>query len=347
MKRRYLLLLIGMIFVMSGCGKVSTQAPASSTESNTAAEEISADTGAAADSSADSVEADSAVADETGLFPIDEWEDKWAAKYGKDEFSKEEFDRAQYEETVEKSKVDEAVTKSSSLVDEMKEIEQVALYYTSYHHEDLGQQDMNDLSNAETYTWEYEMQSLLDRISEEADSSKKDSVKANQEKWEADLERCFEAFQWGDGSAASMFNSEIQARFKKNRCNMLAKELADIRGESFELPELFYRENSYVSEDAVLDITAGMENGSISITYAPKGKEKIELLAYDPLINENTISFKTSGIFVGDTEEYTGTEDSPIVGKITYGWDGAVLTITESNDTNLPAGTEVKFPTVM
>ena len=314
MTRRFLPVLLCAFLAMSGCGKV----PA----------EVSTETGA----------------DETALFPIDEWEEKWEAKYGKDEFSNDKFDKSHYTKEVVESKVDEAVSKSSSLAEEMKEIENVAHSFTSYHNEDLGQQDMNALSFAELYTWEYEMNGLLDRISEDADPDKKDSIEIEQNKWIDDFDRCFEAFQWDDGSWASMINSQIQARFNKNRCIVLAKELAEIRGESFELPERFFKDNSYVSEDAALDISSGMENGSISITYAPIDKNKIELLAYDPLINENTISFETGYVFVFGTDGEKNEGGTTVAGKITYGWDGAVLSITESDNKDLPAGTEISFP---
>ncbi|MBO4458709.1 MAG: DUF1311 domain-containing protein [Butyrivibrio sp.] len=342
MKRKYLPLLLCLCFAVSGCGKADLDILSDSPEQEVSTQEASTET---SEVEADSAEAE-APKDET-LVPIDEWEEKWAAENGSDDLSTEEFDASQYDGKVVGEKVDEVVNNSSSIEEEMKGIEKVAYYYTNFHNADLGQQDMNVLSDFESDTWDYEIQSLLKRILDEADASKKDSIKADQAAWEENYQKCQGSFSWEGGSAAPMMNAGMNARFLKNRAYMLAKELADIKGEKYELPKRFFRENSYMGEDGALDITAGMEGGSLTITYAPKGKDAVEMLTYDPMINENTISFRTSFMSDEGEEVLTNEGDAPIVGTITYGWDGATLTITESGDKNLPAGTEVKFSTAM
>ena len=353
MKRKYLPLLFCIIFAVSGCGKAASEISDESKDQEGASLEGSTEAevvGAGADDTEVLIEKDFEETEESEdatLLPIGDWEDKWAAKYGKDDgISDEKFDKTLFEEKAVESKVDEAIKKSSSIADEIKDIEQIAFYYTCYHNASgLGQVDMNEYSCAETYTWEYEMQKLFDRILEETDASKKDSAKAEQDKWKADFNRCYEAFQCVEGSWKAMIDAQIQARLIKSHCYILAKELADIRGENYELPERFYRENSYVSDGAALDVAEGWEGGSISIIYAQKGKDRLELVAYDPLINENTISFKTSSVLQYGKE--VDAYDVAVEGKITYGWDGATLTITKSGYKNLPAGTKVQFQKAM
>ena len=343
MKRKYLPIVLCICFAITGCGQTASEISTGAQEQDGAAQEISAEVG---DKEVETAE--TASADEQGLLSIDEWEKKWFAENDTEELpSTEKFDADQYDEKVVESKVDEAIKNSKSIAEELKSVDAIAYYYTNYQSADLGQQEMNGVSVAESHTWDYEIQSLYKRILEEADDSKKDSIKAEQDAWKADFDRCYEATRYDEGSWAFMQNSGLDARFMKSRSYMLAKELADIRGENFELPKRFFRENSYVSEDAILDITAGMEGGSILITYAPKGKEPVNLLCYDPMINENTISFKTTCKYDDGEEVNTNEGDTPIVGTVTYGWDGATLIITESGDKNLPAGTEVKFPTAM
>ena len=190
---------------------------------------------------------------------------------------------------------------------------------------------MNSVSGAEPYTWELELDSLLKRALEEADASKKDDIQAEQKEWKADFDRCYDVLEYDEGSWAPMQNSGLDARFLKNRCYKLAKTLSDIRGENYELPKRYFMENAYVSDKGMLDISEGMEGGSIAITVAVNGKEE-RLLAYDPLINDTTIEFKA---------------ESGITGTITYGWGGATLTITQSVNKNIPEGTELSFPTAM
>ena len=112
---------------------------------------------------------------------------------------------------------------------------------------------------------------------------------------------------------------------------MLAKTLSDIKGDNYELPKRYFMDNAYVSDNGMLDISEGMEGGSIAITVVVDGKE-VGQLAYDPLINDTTIEFKAQ---------------SGIEGKITYGWDGATLSITKSVNKVIPKGTELKFPTAL
>ncbi len=334
MKKKYLTLLLCLCFVVTGCGQTASEISTKSQEQEEVIQEIT--------TNVEDKEAD------TALLPIDEWEKKWFAENDVEgQFSTEKFDADQYEKKVVGAKVNEAIKNSKSIADELKSVEAIAHYYTNYHSADLCQQDMNNVSYVESYIWDYEVQNLYNRILEEADESKKDNIKSDQDAWKADFDRCYEVVKYEEGSWASMMNSELDARFMKSHSYMLAKELADIRGEKVELPKRFFRENSYISDDAVLDITAGMEGGSISITYAPKNKEKVVMLCYEPMINDNTISFKTTCEFDDGEVINTNGGDIPIVGTITYGWDGATLTITESGDKNLPAGTEVKFPIAM
>lgn len=263
--------------------------------------------------------------------------------------SKEEdeadYDESQYDDSVVRSKVDEVIKNSKSIAEEIESVEKIANDLTEYHNVDLKQQEMNDLSIYEPYVWEVEMDNLLERVIEEADTSQKESIQTMQDEWKAGYDRCFNAIEYDDGSWAGMQNSILHARFFKNRCYMLAKTLSDIRGEKYELPQRYYVDNSYISDDGVLDISEGMENGSISITVV-NGEVKSELLAYDPLIDDNTIVFETT--FTHNGEKFnTNDGDKPIAGKITYGWDGATLTITESGDKNLPVGTTINFPTAL
>ena len=105
MKRKYLPLLFCIIFAVSGCGKAASEISdeskdqeGASLESSTEAEVV----GAGADDTEGAIENDFEETEESEdatLLPIGDWEDKWAAKYGKDDgISDEKFDKTLFEE---------------------------------------------------------------------------------------------------------------------------------------------------------------------------------------------------------------------------------------------------------
>ena len=317
-------LIVGLCFATTGCGVVASNAVVSPAESM--GKDI-----VSASASSEYMTPEAASAEEASLVPIDEWEQNWKEIMDEEEGIDDDFDETQYDEKIVRSKVDDAIKSSASIAEEIESIEKIANYYNGYHFADLKQGEMNEYSVAEVYTWDHELDCLLKRILEEADESEKKSIKAEQDTWKADFDRCYKVLEYKEGTWASMQNSGLDVRFLKSRCYMLAKELSDIRGENYELPKRFYRDNAYVGDKTMLDIAEGMEGGSIAITVVLDGKEE-DLLVYDPLINDNTIEFKAV---------------SGVEGKITYGWDGATLTMTKSVNKILPKGTEIKFPTAM
>ena len=326
MTKKYLSvsLLSSICFAVTGCGAGASDAAVSPIES-VGRDIVSAEASL-------EYSTPEAVTEDTSLVPIDEWEENWKEIMGEEEDAVEaDYDESQYNEKAVESKVDDVIKNSKSISEEIEGIEKIANYYKGYHFADIKQQDMNSVSGAEPYTWELELDSLLKRALEEADASKKDDIQAEQKEWKADFDRCYDVLEYDEGSWAPMQNSGLDARFLKNRCYKLAKTLSDIRGENYELPKRYFMENAYVSDKGMLDISEGMEGGSIAITVAVNGKEE-RLLAYDPLINDTTIEFKA---------------ESGITGTITYGWGGATLTITQSVNKNIPKGTELNFPTAM
>lgn len=329
-------LLLCICFGATGCGAAAPEAVNASPAETTEAEMVSEE--AAAEYSTP------VASEESSLMPIDEWEEHWTEIMGGEE-AKADYDAMQYDESAVKSKVDEVIKNSKSIAEEIEGIENIVNSLNGYRNEDLKQQDMNNASAFEPYAWETEMDSLLKRALEEADASKKESIQSEQDAWKAYFDRCFKVLEYDEGSWADMQNSVLNARFLRNRCYILAKTLSDIRGENYELPKRFFMENTYVGDDGMLDISEGMEGGSIAITVV-NGKTESELLCYDPLINDNTIVFETTYTYDGEKIN-TNDGDKPIAGKITYGWDGATLTITESGDKDLPVGTTINFPTAM
>lgn len=309
---------------VTGCGAGASNAVVSPAES-IGKEVISAD------ASAEYTTPEASTKD-ASLVPIDEWEENWKEIMGEEEEVEADYDESQYDEEIVKSNVDEVIKNSKSIAEEIEGIEKIANYYNGYHFDaDISQMEMNAVSGAEPYTWELELDSLLKRALEEADASKKEEIQAEQKKWKADFDRCYDVLEYEEGSWVPMQNSTLDARFLKNRCYMLAKTLSDIKGDNYELPKRYFMDNAYVSDNGMLDISEGMEGGSIAITVVVDGKE-VGQLAYDPLINDTTIEFKAQ---------------SGIEGKITYGWDGATLSITKSVNKVIPKGTELKFPTAL
>ena len=345
MRKKILPLILCLGLTVSGCGKDVTDEQAAD---NTASAEtdINADDENYLDEevddelSEDDLRKQSASKD-SSLLPIEDWEKKWFKEAGYDPYSFEKFDKSIYTEKAVDTKVAELAKNSSSISDEMENADKIGRSYQSYHGEDLTQTDMNILSYYEEYFWEQEMKSLLDRLKKEGD---KKTVEADQKTWEGNFKKCFELIEYDEGSWAGMQNCGLYARFYSNRCYMLAQQLSDIRKDSYKLPKRFYRDNSYVGDDGILDISCGMEGGSIAISYKDKDGKETALLVYDSYVNDNTIVF--------DDNITVWTEDDDcnefhVSGTITYGWDGATIKIDDSKDELLPAGTEKTFSTAL
>ena len=345
MRKKILPLILCLGLTVSGCGKDVTDEQAAD---NTASAEtdINADDENYLDEevddelSEDDLRKQSASKD-SSLLPIEDWEEKWIEETGNDPYQREPFDESLYDEKIIDAKVAELAKNSSSISDEMENADKIGRSLQSYHYEDITQTDMNILSYYEGYFWQQEMNSLLERLKKEGD---KKAVEADQKTWEDNFKKCYALTEYDEGSWASMKNSGLYAQYYSNRCYMLAKQLSDIRKDSYKLPKRYFEDNSYVGEDGILDISSGMEGGSIAISYKDKDGNETSLLVYDSYINENTIVFDDNITVWTEDDE---SNEFHVSGTITYGWDGATIKIVDSKDELLPSGTEKTFSTAL
>jgi len=338
------IMLFYICLATTGCGVIATDTVIVSPSESDSEQERVISNSTSEESVSETESEDAAKTEDSSLVPIEEWEESWEEITGEKEDDTADYEREKYDEKVVQTKVNNVIKSSSTISEEIEGIKNIAQYYKGYYSADITQAEMNELSEAEPYTWELEMDSLLKRILKEADASQVDSIKAEQDTWKANYTRCYNGVKCTEGTIQTMINSGLNARFYENRCYMLAKTLSNIRGENYELPKRYYRDNTYASDNATLDISEGIETGSICITLVLDKKEKIEMLAYDPLINGANIFFETTATLDDGEKFNTNDGDIPFEGKITYGWDGAKLIIYKSGDKNLPAGTEISFP---
>ena len=235
------------------------------------------------------------------------------------------FDETLYTKEEVKARVDAIDKECTNLKAEFKNIEALTDYYDTYMQEDLGQTDLNIYSGMRFNIWDYEMDSLLARIND----NNIDSLEPDQKTWEAKSKEVYDVVSQKEGSISPMVNNGIASSMLRNRCYYLASVLADKNGESFDIPERIAIGEAYYGDNGILYVDYGMEGESITVEYTNTKGETTSILAYDPVIDDTTITFEGE-----DTSDY----ETPASGKITYGWNGATLSITDSSINGLDKG---------
>lgn len=308
-KRLYMMTLILMVGLCSGCGKDETESDDQNTESNSFQVEEQA--------SSESVENNNI--DLNDISEID--------------FT---FD---YSEDI-KTDVDYMVSVSPSLQKELENIEKIIQKYTPLAETAQTQMEMNISSNWFFVIWDTELNNLWGRFSNSADQQTKEKILAEQRNWIAMKEEVT-LLNLGsreeNGSMYPLLQNSFLEEITKNRAYVLANELAKIKGESFVMPEISAKYGLFVDNQGTGDVY------SFLITrQGGEGDDEAIISIYRQGETEGTF------VDNGNGELAFTSDDGSVKGIIKInGWDGASFEVTEtSGETAFSVGENVKFPFV-
>ncbi|MBQ8878258.1 MAG: DUF1311 domain-containing protein, partial [Lachnospiraceae bacterium] len=156
-----------------------------------------------------------------------------------------------------KADVDYVVTNSTSLQEELENIEQIIQKYTPLAQSAQSQMEMNISSGWFFVIWDTELNSLWSRFSNSADPQTKERVLAEQRNWISMKEEVM-LLSLGtaeeNGSMYPLLQNSFLEEITKNRAYILANELAKIKGESFAMPEVSEKYGLFVDNQGTGDV---------------------------------------------------------------------------------------------
>ena len=237
-----------------------------------------------------------------------------------------------------KADVDEVVSGSASLQDELENIENIIKKYTTLAQTARTQTEMNLSSRWFFDIWDTELNNLWGRFSDLADTQTKEKLLAEQRNWIAMKEEVTLLDIGSDEENGSMYpllwNAD-QEEITKNRAYVIANELAKIKGESFVMPERSAKYGLFVDNQGT-----GSVYSSLITRQGLEGEDEALISIYR--------EGETKGTFVdnGNGELAFTSDDGSVKGIIKInGWDGASFKVTEtSGETVFSSGEEVNFP---
>ena len=230
------------------------------------------------------------------------------------------------------TEVENAIAKSSTLQDEINQIQKIANNYSNAASHANTQSGMNS-SSSWTYTvWDKELNNLWKRISSSASKDVKDRILNEQRNWismknEITIENL--GAPEDSGSIYPLLQNNFLSDITHNRCLILARELAMIKHENFVMPDrsiygtfvdnqgtgsvygsLITRKNMEDGNEAVISIYrlttidgtfTERENGDLSFTsYGENVKGIIKIFGWEKAVFEVT-ECKDSPFNVGDS----------------------------------------------
>lgn len=237
-----------------------------------------------------------------------------------------------------KADVDNVVSGSASLQDELENIENIVKKYTPLAQAAETQTEMNLSSRWFFDIWDTELNNLWSRFSDLADPQTKEKIIAEQRNWIAMKEEVT-LLDIGsseeNGSMYPLLWNADQEEITKNRAYVIANELAKIKGESFVMPEKSEKYGLFVDNQGT-----GSVYSSLITRQGLEGEDEALISIYR--------EGETKGTFVdnGNGELAFTSDDGSVKGTIKInGWDGASFKVTEtSGEAVFSAGEEVNFP---
>ena len=237
-----------------------------------------------------------------------------------------------------KADVDNVVSGSASLQDELENIENIIKKYTTLAQAAQTQTEMNLSSRWFFDIWDTELNNLWSRFSDLADPQTKEKILAEQRNWIAMKEEVT-LLDIGsseeNGSMYPLLWNADQEEITKNRAYVIANELAKIKGESFVMPEKSAKYGLFVDNQGT-----GSVYSSLITRQGLEGEDEALISIYR--------EGETKGTFVdnGNGELAFTSDDGSVKGTIKInGWDGASFKVTEtSGEAVFSAGEEVNFP---
>jgi uncharacterized protein YecT (DUF1311 family) len=146
--------------------------------------------------------------------------------------------------------------KTKSIQEELEEAESLSWEcYESVDQSDMGQQEINQLTAQWYQFWEDELNSLLDRLTDELDDETKADLLAEQQAWlqqkEENVQNAGAAFS--GGSLQAQLENMTAEEMTRARAYTLAGYLAEVRGESFTISPDIQESLDAVDDTSIVD----------------------------------------------------------------------------------------------
>ena len=242
-----------------------------------------------------------------------------------------------YSEDIKKD-VDDVVSASASLQEELENIHTLSEQYEAIAQTAQTQGEMNMSSGWFLKIWDTELNNLWSRFSDSADAQTKEKVLAEQRSWNSMKEEVAQeslGFSEENGSMYSLLVNFFLEEITKNRAYVLANELAKVKGEAFEMPERSTKYGVFADNQGT-----GSVYSLLCTQQGVNGSDEAVISIY------RQGELKGSFVDNGNGELEFSSEDGSVKGIIQInGWDGASFEVTEtSNPDVFPVGQKTEFP---
>jgi len=237
-----------------------------------------------------------------------------------------------------KADVNYVVSGSFSLQEELKNINKITQKYTLLSESALTQGEMNVASQWLYVIWDTELNNLWSRFSDLADQDTKEKILEEQRNWIAMKEEVTLLSLGSREENGSMYPLLVNSLWEektRNRAYFIANELAEIKGESFVMPEASAKYGLFVDNQGTGNVFS-----SLLTRQGWEGEEEAVISVYRQGELEGTF------IDYGNGELVFTSDDDSIKGIIKInGWDGATFEVTETiGESVFSVGDKIEFP---
>lgn len=237
-----------------------------------------------------------------------------------------------------KEDVDDVVAASTSLQEELTNMEKVTQKYTPLAEAAQTQGEMNVAAQWLYTIWDTELNNLWSRFSSLANQDTKEMVLEEQRNWIAMKEEVTLmslGSQEENGSMYPMLVNSLWEEKTKNRAYFIANELAQIEGESFAMPEASTKYGLFVDNQGTDAVYS-----SLITQQSWEGEDEAIISVYR--------LGKIEGSFIDNGNgnlDFT-SDDGSIKGTIQInGWNGATFEVTETiGAVPFSVGEKFEFP---
>lgn len=237
-----------------------------------------------------------------------------------------------------KADVASVVSNASSLQEELENINTITQKYTLLAESALTQGEMNVASQWLYVIWDTELNNLWSRYSSLADQDAKGMVLEEQRNWIAMKEEVtliLLGSQEENGSMYPMLVNSLWEEKTKNRAYFIANKLAQIKGETFAMPEVSTKYGLFVDNQGT-----GAVCSSLLTQQSWEGEDEAIISVYRLCEIEGRFIDNGNGNL-----DFT-SDDGSIKGTIQInGWDGATFEVTETiGAVPVSVGDKFEFP---
>ncbi len=237
-----------------------------------------------------------------------------------------------------KEDVDDMVSSSASLQEELENVEKIIQKYTPLAETAQTQGEMNVSSKWLFTIWDTELNDLWSRLRDSAEQQTAANILEEQKNWAAMKEEVTllaVGSSEENGSMYPLLQNSFLEEITRNRAYVLANALAKIKGETFALPERSEKYGWFVDDQGTGEVYS-----ALITRQGWEGEDKAILSIYR--LGE------IEGTFVdhGNGELAFTSDDGSVKGIIKVdGWDGASFQVTEtSGASGFSEGEAFNFP---